>query len=168
MTLILYAQPYDTTATGFYFRSLEEYEASARMLTNSNGDPVEEFEIQFIDGEEIDCALAEAIGMSQANFRDFLEIAETWADGTKELTVVAVGYCGYEFDPDRCPSEYKVDIFAAETMRELAEQFVEEGVYGDIPEQLQGYIDYEAIARDLAMSCFEVTVAGRRMVCESY
>ena len=164
----LHAQPYDLATSGFYFETPEEYDTKAKAMRNDYGDPVEEFEIQFIDGDEIDCALANAIGLNQANFRDFLEIVETWAEGTKEWTVIAVGECGYEFDPDRCPSTYKVDIFAAETMRELAEQFVDEGVYGDIPEQLQNYIDYDAIARDLAMSCFEVTVAGRRMVCESY
>lgn len=30
-----------------------------------------------------------------------------------------------------------------------AEQFLEEGLFGDIPERLQSYIDYVAIAPDL-------------------
>ena len=164
----LHAQPYDLASRGFYFETAEDYDEKASALRNDYGDPVEEFEIQFIDGEQIDCELAKAIGINQANFRDFLEIAETWADGTKELTIVAVGECGYEFDPTFDPSRYKVEIFAAESFRELGEQFVDDGVYGEIPEQLQSYIDYDAIARDLSISCFEVTVAGRRLVCESY
>ena len=82
--------------------------------------------------------------------------------------IVAVGHCDSAFDPDRNPSNYKVDVFEAETLRELAEQYVDDGIYGEIPESLENYIDYDAIARDLAVSYFEVTVAGRRHICESY
>ena len=49
-------------------------------------------------------------------------------------------------------------------MRELAEQFVEEGLYGDIPESLQFYIDYEAIARDLSVEYSETVIAGSRVI----
>jgi len=49
-------------------------------------------------------------------------------------------------------------------MRELAEQFVEEGLFGDIPENLQHYIDYEAIARDLAMDYGEAVIDGSNVV----
>ena len=164
----LHAQPYDLAAKGSHFETAEEYDAKVKSLRNDYGQPVEEFEIQFIEGDQIDAELAEAIGINQANFRDFLEIAETWMDDDKLLTIIAVGECGYDFDPTFDPSRYKVEIFAAESFRELAEQYFDDGLYGEIPEQLQNYIDYDAIARDLAMSCFEVTVAGRRLVCESY
>lgn len=49
-------------------------------------------------------------------------------------------------------------------MRELAEQFVDEGLFGDIPERLAGYIDYDAIARDLAMDYAETTIAGEWLI----
>jgi len=49
-------------------------------------------------------------------------------------------------------------------MRELAEQFVEEGLYGDIPESLQFYIDFAAIARDLAVDYSETVIAGSRVI----
>lgn len=42
----------------------------------------------------------------------------------------------------------------------MAEQFVEEGLYGEIPKALQYYIDYEAIARDLAVDYSPVKVSG--------
>jgi len=35
------------------------------------------------------------------------------------------------------------------SIEELAEIFVDDGLYGDIPENLTNYIDYEAIGRDL-------------------
>ncbi len=168
MSTILYAQPYDISAEGFYFRSSEEYDKQAATLKNSYGDIVEEFEIQFIDGEDIDCELAKAVDINQANFRGFLERIDEWLDWEKQRIIVAVGECGNCFVPDRDPASYKVDIYEAENMRALAEQFVDEGLYGEIPEKLQFYIDYDAIARDLAVEFFETTVAGVRLVCASY
>ncbi len=164
MTTTLYAQTYDISATGFYFTSPEEYDERANALTNAHGDPVEEFEIQFIDGEDIDCALAAAIGINQANFCDYLDCVEDWEDWQKVNTIIAVGECGYNFDAQVDPDHHGIDIYYVETLRELAEQFVEEGLYGDIPESLQFYIDYDAIARDLGIEYSELTVAGARLV----
>jgi hypothetical protein len=59
----LYAQPYDITAIGFSFTTLEEYRKKAGNLTNDYGRPVEEFEIQFIDGNDIDAQLFKALPM---------------------------------------------------------------------------------------------------------
>jgi antirestriction protein len=49
-------------------------------------------------------------------------------------------------------------------MRDLAMQFVEEGLYGDIPTNLQNYLDYDAIGRDLAMDYAETTIDGTRYI----
>ena len=43
------------------------------------------------------------------------------------------------------------------TMEDLAEELVEEGVFGDIPESIACYIDYEAIARDLSFDYTETS-----------
>lgn len=43
---VLYAQPYDVSATGFYFRSPEEFSALRLACRGDTGLPVEEFEIQ--------------------------------------------------------------------------------------------------------------------------
>ncbi|MCB1563899.1 MAG: antirestriction protein ArdA, partial [Alphaproteobacteria bacterium] len=69
----LFAQPYDISANGFYFETEEEYNERASKLLNSYGWPVEEFEIQFIDGESIDCELFRALGIHQGNFAAYLE-----------------------------------------------------------------------------------------------
>lgn len=55
-------------------------------------------------------------------------------------------------------------MYHVDSVRELAEQFVEDGLFGDIPEQLQFYIDYDAIARDLAVEYSEIDVADERLV----
>ena len=164
MTLILYAKPYDASADGFYFRTTEEYEASARVLRNSYGDPVEEFEIQFIDGEDIDCALATAIGVSQANITQYFECVEGWEHRRKLRAVIAIGECGYSFDADADPDDFDLDVYHLDNLRDLAEQFVDEGLFGEIPERLQFYIDYDAIARDLGCDYSEAEIAGKRLI----
>ncbi|MEP3296783.1 MAG: antirestriction protein ArdA [Pseudoruegeria sp.] len=164
MTITLFAQPYDISATGFYFTSAEDYETKTKGLTNEYGQPVEEFEIQFIDGEDLDCALAKAVGLSQCNFAGFLECAEHWEDWEKVNVIIAVGECGYEFDPEQSPDLMGVEVCGVMSLRELAESFVEDGIFGDIPETLQHYIDYDAIARDLGMEYTETTIAGGRYV----
>jgi len=57
-----------------------------------------------------------------------------------------------------------LDVYAVETLRALAEQFLEEGLYGAIPEHLQFYIGYDAIARDLGVDYTETVIAGVRLV----
>jgi len=165
MTLIFYAQPYDISAEGFYFRTVEEYDKHAATLKNDYGDPVEEFELQFIDGEQIDCEFAKAFEVNQANFGKFFELVDEWDDHEKTRFVIAIGECGYSFDPEADDiNQLEVDIYEEDTMRDLAIQFVDEGLFGDIPQSLENYIDYDAIARDLAVDYSETEIAGQRLI----
>ena len=162
MSTTLYAQPYDISAVGFYFADAEEYDTKASACRNDFGQPVEEFEIQFIDGEAIDAALAEAWDLNQANFARFLDVVDEWDDHGKERFIVAVGECGCDFDPATChPDDFDVDLYAADSLKELAEQFVDDGLYGEIPVSLAFYIDYEAMARDLSVDYAMTEIAGR-------
>ena len=159
----LYAQPYDITPTGFFFEDAETYARKAGALRNDYGQPVEEFEIQFIDGEGIDAALAKAWGLSQCNLAQFLTAALEWSEDQKLHFIVAIGECSYSFDPeDVDPYDFDVDLYHVDSLRDLAEQFVDEGLYGDIPDHLAFYIDYEAIARDLAVDFSMVDIDGGR------
>jgi Antirestriction protein (ArdA) len=161
----LYAQPYDISAEGFYFCSAEEYQDNAGKLRNGVGLPVEEFEIQFIDGEAIDAQLFEALGVNQCNFPQFLEACDAWDDHQKQKAIIAVGQCGYTFDlKSGDPDQFDVDLYELDSLRDLAEQFVEDGLFGEIPERLQNYLDYDAIARDLGFDYSETTIAGKRLI----
>ena len=161
----LFAQPYDITAQGFYFKTAEEYQEKSAKARNASGFPVEEYEIQFIDGESIDAALFEALGVHQGNFPQFLDACDTWDDHQKRKTIIAVGEYGYTFDlKTGDPEDFEVDIYEVDSLRELAEQFVDDGLFGDIPERLQNYLDYDAIARDLSMDYSETTIDGTRLV----
>lgn len=164
MSVQLHAQPYDISAVGFFFDTFEDYAAKSAKLRNAHGDPVEEFEIQFIDGEDIDCDLAKAIGINQANLKQFFEAVEDWDEDDKTRVILAVGECGYRFEDGTQPSDFDLDIYHFDTMRDLAEHFVEEGLFGDIPERLQFYIDCDAIARDLSVDYAEAEVAGTHLI----
>lgn len=165
MTLIFYAQPYDICAEGFYFRDHAEYDRQAKNLKNEHGQPVEEFEIQFIDGEQIDCELAKAWGLSQVNFARFIDAANEWDDDQKTRIIIAVGECGYSLEQVAGdPDGVDIEIYEIGSLKELAEQFVDDGLFGDIPERLQFYLDYDAIARDLSVEYATTNIAGTAYV----
>ena len=162
---MFFAQPYDISASGFYFEDEQSYSEKITSTVNDFGQTVEEFEIQFIDGDGIDCALARAWGINQVNILRFMEVIDEWDEDEKIRFILAVGECGYDFEHDKVdPNAYDLDIYETESLKELAEQFVDEGLYGPIPDSLTFYIDYEAIARDLAVDFTETNIAGRRLI----
>ncbi|MCW5608895.1 MAG: antirestriction protein ArdA [Nitrosomonas sp.] len=163
---VFYAQPYDISACGFYFSDMEEYDTKYFKCRNSFGGQVEEFEIQFIDGESIDAQLFEALGIHQGNISNFIDAIDEWEDHEKQALIIAVGECGYDFDiTDNDLSVIEnVDIYYVDSLRDLAESFVYEGLYGEIPDTLQFYIDYDAIARDLSVDFSEIVIDDTRIV----
>ena len=165
----LFAQPYDISASGFYFSSFDEFQSRAALTRNDFGFPVEEYEIQFIDGDSLDAHLFEALGVNQANIGAFLEACENWNIEQKQKAIIAVGECGYTFDlKSGDPDDFDVDLYEMNNLRELAEHFVEEGLFGEIPKHLQNYLDHDAIARDLGMDYAEITLVGKRLIYRSF
>ena len=159
----LFAQPYDLAACGFYFDSGEDYAAKANALRNDYGQPVEEFEIQFIDGETIDAQLFDAIGVSQCNLDGFFDAVENWTNDQKVRVIIATTDLGYRFTFGQdAPDDFDIDLYEIDTLRDLAMQFVDEGLFGDIPKPIAHYLDYDAIARDLAMDYGTTTIDGTR------
>ncbi|SCZ71438.1 Antirestriction protein (ArdA) [Epibacterium ulvae] len=149
---------------GFSFQSADEFFDKSHRHQDRFGQPVEKFEIQFIDGEELDAELAKAIGLNQANFADFLTCAEDWDTDQKTRVIIAVGEGGYAFDPKVDPDSYNIDLYQLDSLRELAELFIDEGLFGDIPERLSCYLDYDAIARDLSFDYREITLGGTNLI----
>ncbi|GLQ25454.1 antirestriction protein ArdA [Sulfitobacter pacificus] len=161
----LHAQPYDISANGFYFESSEEFSNKAGKNRNDYGDLVEEYEIQFIDGDAIDCAVADAVAINQANIGQYFDIADAWSHDDKLRYIIAVGECGYTFDLNKDdPNELDVDIYHLNSLRELAEEFVADGIMGDIPDALLTYFDHDALARDLAVDYSETEIAGQTCI----
>ncbi len=165
MTVTLYAQPYDQEAGGFYFENLETYKANAVNLKNSYGQKVEEFEIQFIEGSDLYCDFAKAFGVNQTNLTHFYDAIEDWCDDEKTRFIIAVGECGYSFDYSKDhPSDFEIDLYEAENIRDFAETYAGDWLLCDVPENIKCYIDYEALARDLEADYCETTIAGDNFV----
>ncbi len=80
---------------------------------------------------------------------------ETFGDDHDKVRYL-LDHGGYEDIDDAISKCDDVSYYPGTTMLQLAEQFVEEGLFGDIPDRLQNYIDMDAIARDLAMDYDEV------------
>ncbi|WP_416899500.1 MAG: antirestriction protein ArdA [Minwuia sp.] len=163
-----YAQPYDINAKGFYFEDAESYRRQSAGHVNRYGMPVEEYEIQFIDGELIDAALASALEVNQATITAYFDAEDGWTEDQKIRVIISEREIGNPFDLEHDdPDDLDIDLYEIDTMRELAEQFVEDGLFGDIPEHLANYIDLDAIARDLSVDYAETNIAGRRFIYRS-
>lgn len=164
----LYAQPYDIAATGFYFETAEQYTECSAKAVREYGQRVEEFEIQFIDGEALDAALFDALNPHQGNIAHYIQCENEWIETDKRNLIIAVGECGYSYDLGSSdPDAFDIDIYETDSLRELAKQFADEGLFGHIPDHLANYIDFEAIARDLSFDYVETTIAGDRLIFRS-
>jgi hypothetical protein len=162
---ILYAQPYNIDATGFYFDSLENYNEKSESHYDRYGQLVEEYEIQFIDGDDGDVELFNALGINQCNIGPYFEAVDDWDEDEKTRVIIAVGECGYDFDLEKDrPADIDLDLYEMDSLKELAEEFIENGLFGAIPDNIRNYLDMDAIARDLGMDYTETTIAGRRLV----
>lgn len=125
---------------------------------------MEEFEIQFIDGDDMDCKLFDAMGVHQGNIGQFFEAMENWDEDEKTRVIIACGECGYNIDQNTQPDDFDLDIYELDSLKELAEMFVDEGLFGHIPEHIRCYLDMDAIARDIGMNYSETRIAGRNIV----
>ena len=145
MQTMLRAQPYDTSAIGFYFQSLEEYTTKSGTLLNAYGHKVEEFEIQFIDGELGE--LFNACGINQANI-------DVWFNPLKSLDQheqIALFYLmsnGICKDLEQAFEKLDDVSFSECCLRDAAEELFDECYLHKAPEIVRNYIDYEAFARD--------------------
>jgi len=141
----LFAQPYNLDARGFYFHSTEEFESKSENLRDRFGCPVEEFEIQFIDGECVD--LFEACGINQCNVRSWFDDIEALDDEEQISLYFLTGILGYSLD-NAMDKIDEVSIFHGDA-QEAAEEFFDDCYADLIPENLRFYFDMEKFARDL-------------------
>ena len=141
----LFAQPYNIDAQGFYFHSTEEFETLSESLRDRFGCPVEEFEIQFIEGDDAD--LFEVCSINQANLFMWFDEIEVLDDHEKISLYFLTGALGYSLD---CAMEMidEVNIFHGDA-QEAAEELFDDCYAHTIPENLRIYFDMEKFARDL-------------------
>lgn len=165
MTHTYHATPYDISATGFFFRSYEEYCTQAASHRNAFGEPVEEYEIQYIDGDNY--RLFEAIGVNQANLADWFERFEDMDDDCAIRLIILMEHYGYDLEP---AFDHIEDLHLFEgTAVEYAEELIDStGMLGAMPENLRFYFDTDAFARDMLIGgdIAEVDIDGRRFIAD--
>ncbi len=148
MTNIYHATPYDISATGFYFSTYDEYQTKSASHRNEHGALVEEYEIQFIDGEN--GHLFSALSVCQASLKDWFEHFEALeSEDTVKATYLAEEQ-SYLMDDilDRLDDVY---LFEG-TALAYAENYLEDtGLLEQIPESLRFYFDTESFAHDLLL-----------------
>jgi hypothetical protein len=69
-----FAKPYNGDVTGFYFTKYSDYSEQAASLEDSYGEPVDELELYFIDGDN--AQLFNALGINQANLEQWFDELE--------------------------------------------------------------------------------------------
>lgn len=152
---LLFAHPYDISASGFYFEDIEDYKTKSSSCINHYGQKVEEFEIQFIDGDTIDCELFNAWGIFQSNFEDYLNACNDLNEIDKIKRII-LSNCGYSLDENLNDDE--IELYLDETLEGLAQSFLDEGLFGEVPNNLIHYIDIEKLARDLSVDYTQDTI----------
>ena len=140
----LHATPYNIDATGFYFTDINDYETKATMHVDCYGNLVEEFEIQFIDGD--DAQLFEACGINHANLNQWFDDIEFLQDDEKVSLYYLVSVAGYNLDQALLktdePNLYQGNLLDAAT------ELFDECWLSSVPDNIRFYIDYDKFARD--------------------
>ena len=162
-TTTLFAQPYNLDAHGFYFHDAAEFSTKSKNLRDRFGSPVEEFEIQFIDGD--DAELFATCGINQANLEQWFDDIEPLADHEKTALYFLLSDLGYAL-ADAMAKIEDVIIFDGRA-EEAAEELFDECYADAIPANLRCYFDMASFARDLEINgdFSEFTFAGQTLTC---
>jgi len=159
----LFAQPYSLDAVGFYFDTLEAYTEKSESLLDTFGNPVEEFEIQFIDGD--DCELFSACGINQANLNLWFETIADLAEYEKTALYYLRSVSSYNLENALDKLE---DVNLSEgTLKDVAENLFDEFYLNDVPESVRNYIDYKKFALycELNGDLYEFEFNGTTWTC---
>lgn len=148
MSSTYYAQPYNISATGFFFDTYDEYQEKAATLQDRYGNPVEEFEIQYIDGD--DGELFRACDVTQGSLEQWFEDVENLDDNKKAALYFLCDDIG---DSIATALEKIEDVYLSEcTLLEAVTALFNEYYLSEVPQDVRCYIDYEAYARDIKLN----------------
>jgi len=155
----LHAQPYSIDYTGFYFDSIETFESGMEKL-NQKG--CEEVEIQFIDGDAHHPSLFQAANIHQGNISLWFDELEDLDAGDTTKVCFLLDFMNLDDALNRF-DEVCLHYGSAE---DYAQEIIEETT--EIPANLQYYIDYEAIARDMKINGEIIEIEHDLIVTNAY
>lgn len=141
----LYANPYATNARGFYFSNYDEYEDGAE----ASG--VEEFEIQFIDGNDIEQMLFRAMRVNQGNLEQYFDAADEFDEDDAMRIAILMEDLNYDFDYAMDRKDDLVVYGEFDSDEQFAQEYVDSiGSIADaLGDRAEYYFDYDAFGRDL-------------------
>ena len=122
---------------------------------------ITDYEAEIVIGEYDDIYRLNELAEAMENFSDddLLKLKFLSHEGYNERDLIDNGLDSYDVDI----YDFRDNNSFTDTFELLASDFVDEGLFGEIPKSLEYYIDYSAIARDLRMDyCeFQDNVIGR-------
>ena len=146
MTITLCANPYSYNVPFFFFDSREDYDEKYRK--NFNKYHCEEYEFQFIDGDDVFTILWNCIGSDNV-FR----LLEIYEEGTiyneRDARALEVCMTLLGMDLDDALTSYE-DIYLFEGSKE--DYAYDTFPWHDVPEYLHSYVDLEQFLYDLECS----------------
>ncbi len=129
-----FANPYDESAAGFYFTDMEKFNSQAATNQNSEGDPVNEYGIEFIDGSN--SALFTRLNITQHTLELWFEEFEDLEGQELACVLFLVEHCEIEKIIDKMS---EVSVICG-----TAEDYAQEQIDNlELPEGLSEYIDLE-------------------------
>ena len=147
-----YLNPYAGSEKGAYFSSLEEYKALSKRM---NAQGIEEWEIDWIDGDEKLRLVWEAAGGSSSGQMVLDQFMDEVVDAyLEDYELAALGFLMGDLDYDLGDALKKYNEVSMSQMTpvEYVQDYFEETM--EIPSVLRFYIDWESMALDLSLEGF--------------
>jgi hypothetical protein len=143
MTTTLYANPYDTSYTGFYFGSIEEFNEQLSQTS------YEEVEIDYIDGDNP--GLFQATKIHHGNVDLWFDELDQYPDDSHEAS--AICYLLDMMDLDEAIKRMDEVILHRGSLADYAFELVDDICSLDqLPYLIRNHIVYESIGRDLELN----------------
>ncbi|QZA78207.1 antirestriction protein ArdA [Deefgea tanakiae] len=148
MTTTFFAQPYNTSAVGFYFSSTAEFAAKSASHIDCYGNTVEEYEIQLNEAD--DAELINALQLDQSSVAQYFDEIEDMSASEK----VALFYLVHEANYCLNDAIAKIDEVCITTcsLKDAAAELFDECYLTSIPDAVRNYIDYDSLARDCELN----------------
>ena len=144
---VICANPYDLDAAYFYFSSSEEFDRKYKAHL-----PVEEYELEFIDGSEFEGFLAKYFFKESNDVEKFFELIEKHERSITAENIVALEYL---IEYEHCDVENAFDKLEDVTIFEgAAEDYATKIYEHEIQEKLGTlayYFDYKDLGKDLVL-----------------
>jgi len=141
----LYANPYDTSQTGFYFKDFDEFQE--KFDAKYKKSRVEEYEIDFIDGDEIAQLLFEGMKVHQGNIEEYFEKLEQVED-MEDYEKPGFFYLVEDRDLESALENYEEVMMFEGSLEDAAYDYSDQ--MGEIDQaNADMYFDYEKFGRDL-------------------